>query len=133
MKFLLLLTLPFYCHKFVQVVHTFAWEWLALWSSHSLSSFSTGIEDGWSIDSGLPWWFRGERICLQSKRELQLVSQEDPLEKAMATHSSILAWRISWTEEAGGLGHEWATKYTQIRIPRYIASLIRPEWNATAQ
>ena len=28
---------------------------------------------------------------------------EDPLEKAMATHSSILAWRIPWTEEYGGL------------------------------
>ena len=31
------------------------------------------------------------------------LSQEDPLEKGMATHSSILAWRISWTEEPGGL------------------------------
>ena len=29
--------------------------------------------------------------------------QEDPLEKEMATHSSILAWRIPWTEEPGGL------------------------------
>ena len=28
---------------------------------------------------------------------------KDPLEEGMATHSSILAWRISWTEEAGGL------------------------------
>ena len=28
--------------------------------------------------------------------------KEDPLEKGMATHSSILAWRISWTEEPGG-------------------------------
>ena len=28
---------------------------------------------------------------------------EDPLEKRMATHSSILAWRIAWTEEPGGL------------------------------
>jgi len=28
---------------------------------------------------------------------------EDPLEKDMATHSSILAWEISWTEELGGL------------------------------
>ena len=28
---------------------------------------------------------------------------EDPLEKEMATHSSILAWKISWTEESGGL------------------------------
>ena len=29
--------------------------------------------------------------------------REDPLEKEMATHSSILAWRIPWTEELGGL------------------------------
>ena len=31
------------------------------------------------------------------------LGQEDPLEKGMATHSSILAWRISWTEEPGEL------------------------------
>jgi len=31
------------------------------------------------------------------------VGQEDPLEKGMAAHSSILAWRIPWTEEPGGL------------------------------
>ena len=43
---------------------------------------------------------------------------EDPLEKGMTTHSSILAWRIPWTEELGGLqshvearvGHDLATK-----------------------
>ena len=31
------------------------------------------------------------------------LGQEDPLEEGMATHSSVLAWRISWTEEPGGL------------------------------
>ena len=31
------------------------------------------------------------------------LGQEDPLEKAMATHSSILVWRIPWTEKPGGL------------------------------
>ena len=31
------------------------------------------------------------------------LGQEDPLEEGMATHSSILAWRIPWTEEPGGL------------------------------
>ena len=31
------------------------------------------------------------------------LGQEDPLEKEMTTHSSILAWRIPWTEEPGGL------------------------------
>ena len=34
---------------------------------------------------------------------VQSLSQEDPLEKEMAIHSSILAWRIPWTEESGGL------------------------------
>ena len=34
---------------------------------------------------------------------VQSLGQEDPLEKAMATHSSILAWEIPWTEEPGGL------------------------------
>ena len=42
--------------------------------------------------------------------------QEDPLEECMTTHSSILAWRIPWTEEPGGLqsiglhrvGHDWS-------------------------
>ena len=34
---------------------------------------------------------------------VQSLGQEDPLEEGMATHSSILAWRVSWTEEPGGL------------------------------
>ena len=34
---------------------------------------------------------------------VQSLSWEDPLEEGMATHSSILAWRIPWTEEPGGL------------------------------
>ena len=34
---------------------------------------------------------------------VQSLGQEDPLEKGMATHSSILTWRIAWTEEPGGL------------------------------
>ena len=35
--------------------------------------------------------------------QLQSLGQEDPLEKEMATYSSIAAWRITWTEEPGGL------------------------------
>ena len=34
---------------------------------------------------------------------IRSLGQEDPLEKGMATHSGILAWRIPWTEEPGGL------------------------------
>ena len=35
--------------------------------------------------------------------QVRSLGQEDPLEKKMATHSSILAWRILWTKELGGL------------------------------
>ena len=43
--------------------------------------------------------------AIQERQETQVRSlgQEDPLEKGMATHSSILAWRFMWTEEPGGL------------------------------
>ena len=43
--------------------------------------------------------------CLPAMREtwVRSLGREDPLEKEMATHSSILAWRIPWTEEPGGL------------------------------
>ena len=36
---------------------------------------------------------------VMQENRVQSLGQEDPLEKGMATHSSILAWRISWTEE----------------------------------
>ena len=58
-------------------------------------------------------WSHGEDASLVAQRLKRLpamqetwvrsLGQEDPLEKEMATHSSILAWRIPWTEEPGGL------------------------------
>ena len=41
-------------------------------------------------------------LAMQETR-VQSLGQEDPLEKEMATHSSILAWKIPWTEEPGKL------------------------------
>ena len=59
---------------------------------------------------------------MQETQETQAQSlvQEDSLEKEMATHSSILAWKIPWTEESGGLqsmgsqraGHNLVTEHT---------------------
>ena len=40
----------------------------------------------------------------------QSLDQEGPLEKEMAIHSSILAWKIPWTEEPGGLYSSWGWK-----------------------
>ena len=57
---------------------------------------------------------------------VQSLGQEDALEKEMATHSSILAWRIPWTEEPGELhciglqrvGHNWATNIFTFTHPK---------------
>ena len=43
------------------------------------------------------------RESAYSENQVQSLGQEDPLEKEMATHFSILAWRIPWTEMPGGL------------------------------
>ena len=45
----------------------------------------------------------GKNVPAVQETPVQLQGWEDPLEKEMATHSSVLAWRIPWTEEPGGL------------------------------
>ena len=79
--------------------------------------------------------------CLPTTRETQLQSPgwEDLLEKEMATHSSILAWKIPWTEEpvrlqsmgSQRIGHDWATLlqyFFFIRWPKYwsFTSTVQP-------
>ena len=44
-----------------------------------------------------------KNLPAMQETRVQSLGQEDPLEKGMATHPSILAWRIPWTEEPGGL------------------------------
>ena len=57
--------------------------------------------------SGLLWWLSSEKnsACQYRSCRCQISSLdwEDPLDREMATHSSILAWKISWTEEPNGL------------------------------
>ena len=85
-----------------------------------VSSFLFNISDHSLLtrESYLVHW----RICLPvqetQKSRVQSLGREDPLEEGMATHSSILAWRIPWTEEPCGLQsvwlqrvrHDWATE-----------------------
>ena len=62
--------------------------------------------------------------CTMQETRVWSLGWEDPLEESMATHSSILAWRIPQTEGPGGLlstgsqrvGHDWATKRTHTQI-----------------
>ena len=69
----------------------------------------------------LPWWFSRQRICLQFRRYrwcgFDPWVRKIPWRRKMAPHSSILAWKIPWTEEPGGLwskgsqrdGQNWVT------------------------
>ena len=74
------------------------------WTENSLSveKTSKGMIDWW-----LPRGFPGDSVVKNppAKQETRVHSlgQEDPLEKERATHSSILARKIAWTEEPGGL------------------------------
>ena len=83
------------------------------WISHSIFSFGASLAA--QMVNNPP--------AMQETR-VQSLSWEDPLEEGMATHSSILAWRIPWTEEPGELqsmvllrvGHYWVTKHTHTHI-----------------
>ena len=56
-----------------------------------------------------------ENLPAMWETQVQSWSQEDPLEKGMATHSSIPAWRIPWTEDPGGLQSMMVAKsWTQL-------------------
>ena len=61
------------------------------------TSFFFFFACGYPGDSG------GKESPEMQESWVQSLCQEDPLEKGMATHFSILAWRIPWTEEPGGL------------------------------
>ena len=54
-------------------------------------------------EHGLPWWLSGKEYTCQYRRRVHFLGWEDPLEKGMATHPRILAWRIPQTEVPGGL------------------------------
>ena len=65
----------------------------------------------------------GSSLVVQSVKSLpamqetwiQSLGQENPLEKGLATHSSILAWEIPWTEEPGGLQSMQSQAVGQVR------------------
>ena len=59
----------------------------------------------------MAWWVKN-LLGMQETQETRVLSldQEDPLEAEMATHSSILAWEIPWTEEPGKLYSPWGHK-----------------------
>ena len=69
-----------------------------------------GFFHTWVPGCGLGWgksrhglFITRKNLPAMQETQVQLLGQEDPLEKEMASHSSTLAWRIPWMEEPGGL------------------------------
>ena len=58
----------------------------------------------------MAWWVKN--LPAMQETRVQSLGWEDPLEDGMTTHSGILAWRIPWTEEPGGL---WAIESQRVR------------------
>ena len=52
---------------------------------------------------GFCWWLSSKESTCSAADLGSIPGREDPLKKKMATHSSILAWKIPWTEKPGGL------------------------------
>ena len=95
-------------------------SWAKEWEfSPGLISVDTQSFDG-VIRSKTRWKWMKERM---RETQVQSLGQEDPLEKEMATHPSILAWIIPWTEEPDRLqsmgsqrvGHDWATSQNKTK------------------
>ena len=55
------------------------------------------------INGGTARWLSGKDPPAMQETQIRFLGREDPLEEEMATYSTILAWEIPWTEEAGGL------------------------------
>ena len=102
------------------------WNGLPFPSTEDLCD--TGIKPGSptlqadSLPSKPPW--RLENLSAVWKTWFRSLGQEDPLEKGMATQSSILTWRTSWTEEPGGLQSMGSKRVTRDWITNTM------EWRA---
>ena len=81
---------------------------------------------------GLPGDSVVKNLRSNEKTWIRPLGREDPLEKEMGIHSSILAWRIPWTEEPSGLqsmgsqrvGHDWATSRQSLLDSLYWVLMI---------
>ena len=90
----------------------------------------------WDFDQASLVAQRLKDLPPMQETQVRSLGQEDPLEKEMATHSSILAWRIPWTEELGRLqstgsqrvGHDWSDFTSLLRHLRGLTLHWKLKW-----
>ena len=101
-----------------------AYELTCIWTNGKWRNFSWIVLCSFICMNGAPLVAQMvKNLPAMWETWVRSLDQQDPLEKGMATYSSVLAWRILWTEEPGGLqsmgsqrvGHDWATNtHTQL-------------------
>ena len=132
---------PFFPTSLLGFEHTWPWDF---WSSESKKSACSARDPGSVpglgdplekemallaiLNLGLPRWLSGKESAWVVGDLGWSLNQEDPLEKRLATHSSILAWRIPWTEEPGGLlvcplGHKESDTTEQLTYTHNLLKL----------
>ena len=128
----LLFTVPFAVQKLLSLIRSHLFISVPWWLTTTSAYVVTVIAGTFKREENLSLPF----LCPQSwaplvthtvknlsvtqETQVRSLGSEDPLEKGMATHSSIPAWKIPWTEEPGGLqfvgpqrvGHDWVTGHT---------------------
>ena len=95
------------------LIELFFWYW-AIWAAYIFWKLILCIRSSLVAQ-------RLKRLPPMRETWVRYLGREDPLEKKMAIHSSILAWRMPWAEEPGWLqstgsqrvGHDWTTSLTQ--------------------
>ena len=118
---------PILCNPRDYTVHGILQARILEWAAFPFSRGSSQPRDQTQVSFFTSWATKRIHLAMQETRELHIWSlgQEDTLEQGMATHSSIVAWKIPWTEEPGGLqsmelqrvGHDWARTHTSVYLP----------------
>ena len=112
-----------------------AWGWRGGEASKSAVPYLLGAIFPWTGVGGWFWDDSSASLVAQTVKILpaiwamwvQSLGQENPLEKEMATHSSILAWRIPWTESLAGYsswGHKESDMTEQLTVTKTLDNLL---------
>ena len=93
------------------------WKCPLIWTfldSLAFPSFSAAPGD-WNFKRTISIYIRASLVAqwwrIHQATQVQPLGQEAPLEKEMATHFTVLAWRIPWREEPGGLQSVWSQRF----------------------
>jgi len=104
------------------------------WFGGKLLFFWKTPWDPTAEERGFPGGSAVKNSPAMQETRVRSLGQEDPLEEGMAIHSSILAWRITWAEEPGGLVHRVVKSQTRLkRVSIHSGERFRLLWTLSAK